>query len=394
MFLHSLFDGHPQVLTFPATRVNSFHHRQWPDIARAHSREEMVASFVAWNPSCFDGTKDRWFEGLADLGPNRDAPLFVDEERFTRALLARLPDRAPAAIRRRDFFVAAHLAYAEARGEDVSQKTLLLYHLHSPEAYDGIGAALEDFPEMVAIGTVREPVRSLASYLRKNRDLARALGQDERAEYAGMVRTGGYNAVYRHQLAGWSELFDRRPIPRYEVRLEDLHDNPRSTMTRLAAWLGLAWDERLLASTWNGLAYWGDQMAVKRQHGFSGAHTRYAPEKTEEALDALDRYVLEGLLASWRREHGYERSRWHARLLAPLLLHAPTKAERTALAEAPVEAARSIVARWGFCYRHLVRAVLPAKVRARLPLPAPMSAGLKAPPARDVAGPGAARRAA
>jgi Sulfotransferase family len=382
VFLHSLFDGHPQVLTFPATRVNSFHHRQWPDIAQAATREEMVAKFVAWNPSCFDGTKDRWFEGLADLGPGKDTPLFVDEERFTRALLARLPDRAPGGIRRRDFFVAAHFAYAEARGEDVSNKTLLLYHLHSPEAYDGIGAALEDFPEMLAIGTVREPLRSLASYLRKNRDLARALGQEDRAEYAGMVRTGGYNALYRHQLSGWSELFDRRQLPRYEVRLEDLHDAPRATMTRLAAWLGLAWDERLLASTWNGLAYWGDQMAVKRQHGFSGAHTRTTEKAAdaEQALDALDRYVLEGLLASWRRDHGYQRARWHARLLAPLLMHAPTKVERAALAQAPVQAACRIVTRWGYTYRHLARTVLPRAIRAHLPLPSPFSPGLKAPP--------------
>ena len=381
VFLHSLFDGHPEVLTFPATRVNSFHHRQWPDIAGANTRAEMVEKFIRWNPSCFDGASDRWLEGLAELGPGRDTPLHVDEARFTAALLARLPDRAPGAIRRRDFFLAAHFAYAEARGEDVSQKTLLLYHLHSPEAYDGIGAALEDFPDMVAIGTVREPLRSLASYLRKNRDLARLLGQDDRATYAGMVRSGGFNALYRHQLAGWSELFDRRTMPRYEVRLEDLHDNPRATMTRLAAWLGLGWDERLLASTWNGLAYWGDQMAVKRQNGFSGAHTRYAAEKTEEAFDALDRYVLEGLLAEWRREHGYDRARWHARLLAPVLLHVPTKAERAALVEAPLAAARSIVTRWGFSYRHFARRVLPAAVRARLPLPAPLSPGLRSPPA-------------
>ena len=380
VFLHSLFDGHPQVLTFPATRLNSFHHRQWPDIAGANTRAEMVDKFIRWNPSCFDGANDRWLEGLAELGPGRDTPLHVDEARFTAALLARLPDRAPGGIRRRDFFVAAHFAYAEARGEDVSQKTLLLYHLHSPEAYDGIAAALEDFPDMVAMGTVREPGRSLASYLRKNRDVARHFGQADRSDYAGMVRTGGYNALYRHQLSGWSELFARLPMPRYEVRLEDLHDAPRATLTRLAAWLGLAWDERLLESTWNGLAYWGDKMAVKPQHGFSGAHTRQPSEKADDALDALDRYVLEGLLAGYRREHGYERARWHARALAPVLLHVPTRAERAALVRAPIAAARSIVARWAFTYGHVVSGALPSRFRARLPLPRPLSPGLKAPP--------------
>ena len=380
VFLHSLFDGHPEVLTFPATRLNSFHHRQWPDIASANSRAEMARKFVAWNPSCFDGRRDRWLEGLADLGPNKDTPLFVDEARFEEALLARLPDGPPGKITRREFFLAAHFAYAEARGEDTSKKTLLLYHMHSPEAYDGVRAALDDFPGMVAIGTVRDPIRSLASYLRKNRDVARAWGQADRDEYGRMARTGGFNALYRHQLAGWSELFDRLRIPRHTVRLEDLHDRPRASMERLAAWLGIAWDERLLESTWGGLAYWGDQLAVSRQHGFSGAHTRYAADKTHAALDRLDRYVLTGLLARFLRAHGYEPPPWHARVLAPLLLHVPTKVEREALTEAPREAARQILGRYAYSYRHLARLALPRAVRARLPLPRPISPGLRVPP--------------
>src|SRR5262249_5846172 len=153
--------------------------------------------------------------------------------------------------------------------------------------------------------------------------------------------SGGFNAVYRHQLAGWSELFDRLPMPRYVVKLEDLHDAPRATMERLARWLGIGWDERLTASTWNGLAYWGDKMAVARQNGFSGAHTRPSPDR-DEALDALDRYVLRGLLADFADAHGYEAPPWGARALAPVLAHVPTKLERGALREAPLAAVRAI----------------------------------------------------
>jgi hypothetical protein len=187
--------------------------------------------------------------------------------------------------------------------------------------------------------------------------------------------------VYRHQLVGWSELFDRWPMPRYVVRLEDLHDAPRETMRRLAAWLGIAWDERLLASSWNGLAYWGDKMAAARQNGFSGAHTRTSPEK-DEVLGALDRYVLTGLGASFLEAHGYGRAPWHARALAPLLAHLPTRLERRAMREAPLPAARAIVARWAYTYRHLARKLLPRRARAHLPLPRPMGPGLRPPTGR------------
>src|SRR5438445_616621 len=99
--------------------------------------------------------------------------------------------------------------------------TVFLHSLFDghPEVLTFPAAAAEVLPEMVAIGAVPEPVRSLAAYLRKNRDLAARLGQDDRAGFAKMASTGGYNALYRHQLAGWSELFDRRPMPRYQVRL-------------------------------------------------------------------------------------------------------------------------------------------------------------------------------
>jgi hypothetical protein len=126
------------------------------------------------------------------------------------------------------------------------------------------------------------------------------------------------------------------------------------------------------------LQYWGDKMGAGRQNGFSGAHTRTSPDK-DEVTDALDRYVLSGLAADFLEAHGYGSSPWHARVLAPLLAHLPTKLERRALRDTPAPAARAIVARWAYTYRHLVRRVLPGSVRVRLPAPRPMSPGLRPP---------------
>jgi hypothetical protein len=391
VFLHSLFDSHPEVLTLPATRINAFHGRQWPVIAREPDPSAMARRFVEWNPSLFDGRRDRWFEGLDAMGPARDTPIEVDAERFVRELATLLSVGAPAT--RRSFFLAAHVAYALARGEDVSGKTTIVYHLHSPEAYANIRAALEDFPELRAVGVTREPIRSVLSYLRKNVLVARAWQHQDRSEYAQLAPSGGYNFVYRHQLIGWRELLARHPMPFLPLRIEDLNRDIEGQMRRVAVFLGLSWHECLTLSTFNGLAYGGDQLAI----GQASPTAKQAPSSAESdaALDGLDRYVLGGLLAKFRREFAYGETGLLQRALAPLLLLLPTRLERMAFAArwsgsgdsaGPTMGARpsaratleQMLARQRFSYRHLLCEAVPS-LRARLPLPAALGAGLSLP---------------
>jgi len=394
VFLHSLFDSHPEVLTIPATRLNAFHGRQWPALAREPDAEAMARRFIELNPSVFDGRRDRWFEGLGAMGPERDTPIAVDTDAFARELSRLLATRAP--VTRRRFFLAAHVAYALARGEDVSGKTTVVYHLHSPEAYASIEAALEDFPDLRAVGVTRAPTRSVLSYLRKNVIVARAWGHEDRSEYVQLVPSGGYNFVYRHQLIGWRELLARHPLPLWPLRIEDLNHDTEAQMRAVASFLGLSWHACLTESTFNGLAYAGDQLAI----GHDAPPAKAAPSSAESdaALDGLDRYVLCGLLAKFRREFGYGETGLLQRLLVPLLVAWPTRLERLALmaslgllrSEAPASprpgtraTLRQMLARLRFSYRHLLCEALPG-LRARLPLPLPLGPGLSL-PARAVA---------
>lgn len=390
VFLHSLFDSHPEVLTMPASRLNAFHAREWPKIDREPTIGDRARRFVELNPSLFDGRRDRWFEGLDAMGPGRDTPIAVDTAAFVRELSRLLAP--PAAVTRRRFFLAAHVAYALARGEDVSRKTTVIYHLHSPEAYANIEAALDDFPDLRAVGVTREPIRSTLSYLRKNVLGARAWEQQDRSDYAQLAPTGAYNFVYRHQLIGWRELLARYSIPFRAVRIEDLNRDTEGQMRQLAEFLGLSWHPCLLQSTFNGLAYGGDQLSI----GQANATARKAPSSAESdaALDRLDRYVLSGLLANFRREFGYGDTPALQRWLTPLLLLLPTRLERLALlssvahllgvgsaaapASSPRATLRQVLARQRFSYRHLLCEAVPA-LRSLLPRPEPLSPGLRLP---------------
>ncbi len=389
VFLHSLFDSHPEVLTFPATRLNAFHAREWPVIAREADVRSMARRFVALNPSVFDGREDRWFEGLAAMGPARDTPLEVSADAFVTELERLLGGHTP--VTRRRFFLAAHVAYALARGEDVSRKTTVVYHLHSPEAYANIQAALDDFPGLRAVGVTREPIRSVLSYLRKNVLAARAWECVDRCQYHQLAPAGGFNFVYRHQLIGWRELLARYSVPFQAVRIEDLNRDVAGQMRAVAAFANISWHPCLTESTFNGLSYGGDQLAV----GQSNAAAQQAPTSAESdaALDPLDRYVLCGLLSNFRRELAYGETSVLQRALTPWLVLVPTRLERLALAgclgrgaasakhhpgRAALLTLRHMLARQRFSYRHLMCEAFPA-LRARLPLPEPLSPGLALP---------------
>jgi hypothetical protein len=164
-------------------------------------------------------------------------------------------------------------------------------------------------------------------------------------------------------------------------------------MRAVASFLGLSWHACLTESSFNGLAYGGDQLAI----GQSGPQAKAAPSSAESdaALDGLDRYVLRGLLAKFRREFGYGETGILHRLLVPLLVAWPTRLERLALAAslgvgrsvAPASprpgtgaTLRQMFARQRFSYRHLLCEALPG-LRARLPLPVPLSLGLSLPAA-------------
>ena len=354
--LHGLFDAHPEVLIVPAAHLENFHGAEWARLALQDGAPAMARAFVEAHPSAFDGTP----------GPGRAAPLPVDADAFVEHVSRLLVTGAE--ITRRDFFIALHVAYALARGEDVSRKTTILYHLRSPEAYATIEAVLEDFPYLRAIGVTREPLGSLLSRLRENALEAHTTGHDENAGYGQVAADGDYNVAYRHQLIGWRELRARFPMPFWTLRIEDLQRDTEAQLRALVAWLAVGWDPCLTRSAFDG--------SDGRDALDPGAAT------SEAAFDALDRYVFEGLLGRARRELDYGEADRTQRLLAPVLALLPTKLERVALLTPTGEGLGrrlqrvratlgNMMARQAFSCRHVLCEEWPS-LRTRLPPPAPL----------------------
>lgn len=343
VFLQSLLDHHPEILSTPTTVLMRFY-EVWPELLRVLMQTrrsfelgDLLDIFAEAFPSLFEASPDTSNCRLDQLGPERDQILKVGYGDFKEAFLwlAQGFYAGSLEITSQTFFVLLHYAYELAQGVDISDKHLIAYQLHRPSLNPSTTGFFRDFPEARVLGMVREPLRGLHSHLRMYLEDTRA-GQYEAPRpdysYEEMVRDGTYLGYYQHQLGGWKALQRLYHPPLYEMQLETLHASPESELKKLAQWLGIAWAPSLLESSFNGLTYWGDNRAHQPMQGFSSAHP--LSQAWEEQFSWLDREVLWALLADDLARQGYDSPFPFVKMLLPLLIFWPTCLERQAFEKA------------------------------------------------------------
>lgn len=343
VFLQSLFDQHPEVLSTPATVLMRFYDF-WSELVKTlvekqaqFDLNDFLNLFCSYFASLFYAQPDSSTCCLDQLGPQQDTVLQVDVPAFKEAFvwLIQLFFPGDVAINSRIFFLVVHYAYEMAQGRDISEKHLIAYQLHQPILNHASTSLFADFPETRVLGIAREPMRALFSHLRMYRDNRRTGTEAPQRldyDYLDMVLDGTYLTYYTHQLAGWKALQGRYQPRLYEMILEKLHAKPEAEMRKLAEWLQIAWHPCLLQSSFNGLAYWGDRRAYQKIQGFSAAHP--LSDDWESCFGPLDKEILYALLPDDVKRQGYGSAFPFVKLLLPLLIFLPTRLERQALEQA------------------------------------------------------------
>lgn len=337
IFLQSLFDSHPQVLMFPSIFLMNFHNPNQNRLTRKlqyasyEQAETLVELFCQTYLMCFDSSFDQTFE-LNALGPQQNTPLQVDQQVFKQHVLHILNQfqHSNQEFSRKIFFLSVHFAYAMAQGQDIKTKHTIIYHIHIPELNTEIQQTWLDFPYFKAIFTLRHPLKSIHSSLRRSQNRIQSHVSKRDYSFEDMVLNGHYHDTYRLQLKGYSQLIKQLTIPHYTLQLEALHNQPETSMQELANWCGLRWESTLLNSSFNGLTYWGSKMMRKKMSGFSNSY-HLQDNLWKEHCGVLEAYSLCGIL--YRQFESYP----HAKVsplqvyLAPLLALLPTKLEQRAL---------------------------------------------------------------
>ena len=327
-YVHSLFDGHPDVLSLPPLKTTRlfFHssHTYWDAEGRPKlPTDELVRQFVETNLALFDARGRAGGQGYDRMGPGEAGAITVDPETFTRHLETMLAVH-PAEITRRDFFIAVHRAYDKAVYGEGRHGKIIVYQAHNPLDDMGNEGLRRDFPDAKLLLTMQEAVRSLVSLVyQKNSDTIHRIAAN-----------GRYLLCFKATVHGWRGLARRTEPSRQMVScMNVLNRDLEAETRRYCAFAGIPWLPLMLTSTFNGVAWNGDNWSkLPAVPGQTNEDIRKA--RTRTTLYRRDELVLRVLSSDVRHACCFYRVSPGEYALGLLALNLPMKIEVTGLVDA------------------------------------------------------------
>jgi hypothetical protein len=345
MLLHSLLDGHPQVLALPGLYPIGIY-SGWRTLVNGLSRgltvDDVMTFLLNWVRPLYDKQHLEFAWGLAELGENRDANCCVSPEDFRRHLAAALHEMrlgeilaapaepsATAQQARKIAVLAVYIAYARCLGLEIEERDTIVYPAHSSEIQD-LRDLHQDFPELFVIHMIRDPVDGLFSTVKHSRIwLDRFLNTSLVDPFlAAIVQMTTDRTPLVPRLEPFHAMTPFAPAVASRcraIRLEDLHQVPERTMRTIAHWVGLTWDGALLQSTFAGKKWW-NRPGLSRLSGFRTGMSRV------DDVAAWDRRRIAAVTSPVRRKYNYDTTVHHGHVrhaLALAGLIAPFAVERT-----------------------------------------------------------------
>lgn len=303
VFLQSLFDNHPGVITTPGfymTLIYEFYsvNNALPPMRLVERfMEQFAILFDARSPfKAWSGVEGHGVEmGFTKMGPDQNEVLNSDRQVFFQSMFDILGQEA-GPVPRKLFFQAVHVAYQMALGGsvEIDRKQHIIFPLHQTQTSRNALQFIEDFPEAKYVHTIREPLQSLGSFHK---------------HYPA-------RSHLEPSLFGGIPVHEKVRASSRSVKLEDLHANPRLVMERLCLWLDIPWDELLLESTFQGLEWWGDRSSVKL-NGFSRAAIA---KNNDDIFPLFDKVRLWILLAPKYEKWKYDVPQWCRSVAAKILV--------------------------------------------------------------------------
>ena len=298
--LHSLIDGHPEVSTMPSIYLSQYFLRSnWEKIITG-GWGEMANRFVAIYDVLFNAastipveTMSKKMlrnighkEGMANVGDYQSQVLSLDKTLFSVELnrLMGFYDELDAFA----FFKLAHAAYDKAIN-DHNKKNLIFYHIHNPETYAQLNF-LRLAPDVRMTIMVREPIQSCESWSREP-----FLDNDH----------------FQISVRILKMLFDIDSIVYHKcnsigVRLEDIKENPRQTISALCKWMDIKAAESLYEMTAQGKKWWGDPTSPDfKKDGMDPFGKTSINRKVGSIFSEKDQFILHTLYYPFSVRFGY-----------------------------------------------------------------------------------------
>lgn len=296
LFMMSLLDGHPQIITLPMGLDMSVVNL-WNRISseRNFKHENIFSRIKKDIPAFFDANHAE--ESCREMGESGNQRIEINKDEFFLHL-GKLLDEA-GNITRKKFITAIFLAYNLCNGREFSDDSIICLSAHEA-SLNYVQWVLEDFEEVYVMHMMREHVQNLGSlmkalnFYRSNFYIfngmleagIRSIILDQSIVPKHGTRIGQYSGVIVHGKFPYFE--DNNIVSSRAVRLEDVHLRSQETMQKICNWLKITWNDSLMTSTFDGKK-WYNRSGYMRVSGFSD---KIVSQKYEKYFNSFDRYRL------------------------------------------------------------------------------------------------------
>lgn len=283
-FLHSLLDGHPQVLSLPPYMMNLA--QQIIDTLSLDNQDFARQFTVDYQNLFVDSLDDCISNQYINLANNmartQTGLLALAADEFI-ATLQPLLDAGSADFKTR--FIAVHLAIYQQLGIATAEKRVIFYQLHTPN-YKIMRLMRDSLGHLLICHSVREPI---SSFIRMC--MAHSHDLQKLADYTPQQGIQQMESCFRHFLYAGCELTDNQLSASLAIKLEALHENPQATLLTVCQFLGIGWHDILLQETINHGEGW--QGIIGDTTGFNLVKTLENNQKYRQFVSESDLIRLE-----------------------------------------------------------------------------------------------------
>lgn len=295
----SYLDSHPELYNIPAYPMLYFypHWDTWKDeLAENWAWQAIIDMFCRKHASVIDSRRIRGLSGVDRLGRNKDEHIEIDENMF-RFYLANILEYQP--IERKTFLLAVHYAYALCKGEDISQKSVLLWHHH---VYEYLDEFMSDFPDAVILGMIRDP----RSKISRSYDLLLRVDKVKLNETDCMIYRA--NASYNLNRHVFERLHTLKLLAKpghiYFIRHEDLALKLENVMRQISRLFNIEFLDSMLTTTFDGKLWWGHE--IYNMPAVTGTYKRVISKDWQTLHPKIEIFVFEGIYLDFYNKYGYE----------------------------------------------------------------------------------------
>ncbi len=238
IYLHSLFDGHRQILTIPGI----------PNLSALFSTvfkstDEALSIFNKANPKFYNTFRmtmaDYNNAGLFRLGNDENEGIVTPKDVFENHFKQFMQNNT---VTIKNVILGLYYAYAVTHNQNLDEKRIILYH---PHINRNAIALYKVFSNAKFIVTIRNPERAYVS--RYNLMKNKAKVRNKMFSHFGLLGDLSTNV----------EPLVTRNVQMRIVRVEDFASNAKSILTELCKFINIQYDSTLETSSFGGKKYWG-----------------------------------------------------------------------------------------------------------------------------------------